>query len=63
MFITIGDGLRINLNLVKHITFDDPEDADTITCSFEFIDGTMRSGSISAQTLAQIDLTFSSPRG
>lgn len=62
MFITIGDGVRINLNLVKHITCDEPEGDDTITCSFEFIDGTMRTGSVSTQALAQIDLTFSSRR-
>lgn len=60
MFITLGNGQRVNLNLVKHFWPDAPNDAGLIDCKFEFIDGTGTPGTITADQLTYIDLAFAS---
>lgn len=58
MFITTGDGLRINLNLVKYIEVGDLNQSGLISCRFEFSDGSGSNWAISPEQIALIDATF-----
>lgn len=58
MFITVHDGTRINLNLVKYIEVGDLNRSGLIDCRFEFNDTTARDGAITQELLALIDASL-----